>query len=73
MCFNTDEYFTLFEKMSIDYCNEINQNQAAFYDMISKLNSVGEELPKLEEFYYKVKEMRLGLEKMYKLIKSNNK
>jgi len=57
--------------MIMDYCEEINQNQSAFYDLIAKLNSISDELPKLEEFYLKVKEMRLGLEKMHKLIKSN--
>ncbi len=71
MCGNTKEYFSLFEQMTVDYCEEINQNQSAFYDLISKLNSVGEELPRLEEFYFKVKEMRLGLEKMHKLIKAH--
>ncbi len=54
-----------------DYCQEINENQSGFYDLISKLNSVSEELPKIEEFYFKVKEMRLGLEKMHKLLKNN--
>ncbi len=57
--------------MIFDYCDEINQNQSAFYDLIAKLNSISDELPNLEEFYLKVKEMRLGLEKMHKLIKSN--
>jgi hypothetical protein len=57
--------------MVIDYCSEINQNQTDFYNLISKLSSVTDELPKIEEFYYKVKEMRLGLEKMYKLLKSS--
>jgi hypothetical protein len=71
MCENTTEYFSLFEKMSSDYCEEINKNQSALFDLISKLNSVGEELPRLEEFYFKVKEMRLGLEKMYKIIKTH--
>jgi hypothetical protein len=58
--------------MTTDYCEEINQTQSSFYEMISKMNQVSEELPKIEEFYYKVKEMRLGLEKMHKLIKSNH-
>jgi hypothetical protein len=54
-----------------DYCEEINLNQSAFYDLISKLNSISEELPKLEEFYFKVKEMRLGLKKMHELVKNS--
>lgn len=73
MCVNTKDYFFTFEHMIADYCEEINKNQSAFYDLISKFNSITEELPKIEEFYYKVKEMRLGLEKMYKHIKSNHK
>jgi hypothetical protein len=54
-----------------DYCEEINQNQANFYDLIAKLNSISEEFPKIEELFFKVKEMRLGLEKLYKLVKAN--
>ena len=38
--------------------------------MIAKLNIVSEDLPKLEELYLKLKEMRLGLEKTYKLVKT---
>jgi len=37
--------------------------------MISKMNVISEEIPKLEELFLKVKEMRLGLEKTYKLVK----
>jgi len=33
------------------------------------MNAISEELPKLEELFLKVKEMRLGLEKTYKLVK----
>jgi hypothetical protein len=69
MCNNTKEYFQIFESMMNDYTEEINKNQSALYDLISKLNGIGDELPKIEEFYFKVKEMRLGLEKMYKLVK----
>jgi len=53
----------------LDYTDEINQNLHGFYEMISKMSVISEELPKLEELYLKVKEMRLGLEKTYKLIK----
>jgi hypothetical protein len=70
MSSNTLEYFNIFEKMTDDYCQEIDQNQSAFYDLISKFNCISEELPKIEEFYFKVKEMRLGLEKMHKTLKS---
>lgn len=69
MCSNTNEYFTVFDNMINDYSIEINQNQSAFYDLISKLNTISEDMPKIEDLYFKVKEMRLGLEKMYKLIK----
>lgn len=71
MCENSKQYFDVFEKMINDYCEEFNSNQAAFYDLISKLNGISDELPKIEELYFKVKEMRLGLEKMCKIIKSN--
>jgi hypothetical protein len=54
-----------------DYCEEINQNQANLYDLVAKLNGISEELPKIEELFFKVKEMRLGLEKLYKLVKAN--
>jgi hypothetical protein len=72
MCGNTKDYFELFERMIGDYCEEINLNQTVFYEMLSKMNTISDDLPKIEELYYKVKEMRLGLEKMYKLIKANN-
>jgi hypothetical protein len=71
MCTNTQNYFKIFESMIIDYCEEINQNQATLYDLIAKMSSCSEEFPKIEELFFKVKEMRLGLEKMYKLVKSN--
>jgi hypothetical protein len=71
MCSNTQNYLNVFEPMVHDYCEEINQNQANLYDLLSKLNSITEEFPKLEELFFKVKEMRLGLEKMYKLVKAN--
>jgi hypothetical protein len=70
MCDNTFTHFKLFDNMIEDYCQEINHNQIAFYDFISKFNIIAEELPKIEELFFKVKEMRLGLEKMYKLIKN---
>lgn len=71
MCSNTQEYFSVFEKMTDDYCEEISKNQSTFYDLISKFNTISDELPKVEEFYFKVKEMRFGLEKMYKILKSS--
>ena len=57
------------ESVILDYTEEINQNLHGFYEMISKMNTISEELPKLEELFLKVKEMRLGLEKTFKLVK----
>lgn len=66
VCSNTNEYMKMLKVILEDYCNEIKLNQTTFFEMISKLNSINNELPRLEEFYYKVREMRLGLEKTYK-------
>jgi hypothetical protein len=30
------------------------------------MNIINDELPRVEELYYKIKEMRIGLEKVYK-------
>lgn len=66
ICTNTDEYMNMFQLIIEDYCNEIQLNQTTLFEMISKLNAINNELPRLEEFYYKVREMRYGLEKTYK-------
>lgn len=71
MCSNTKDYFSLFEQISTDFVSEINQNQTACYDLLSSIGAINEELPKIEEFYFKVKEMRMGLEKMHKTIKAH--
>jgi hypothetical protein len=34
--------------------------------MLSKFNIINDELPKLAELYSKVKEMRIGIEKLHK-------
>ena len=68
---NTNDHFSTFENVIKDYTEEIKQNQAALYEMLSKFNVINEELPRLEELYYKVKEMRTGLEKLYKEISVN--
>ena len=68
---NTHEHFSTFENVIKDYTEEIKQNQAALYEMLSKFNVINEELPRLEELYYKVKEMRTGLEKLYKELSVN--
>ena len=54
---NTNVHFDKFE--------EIKQNQNALFDMLSKMGIINEELPKLEELYSKVKEMRVALESVY--------
>ena len=66
MCTNTHEHFDTFQAIINDYSEEIKSNQGALYEMLSKFNVINEELPKLEELYYKVKEMRTGLEKLYR-------
>lgn len=69
MALNSKEHFQLFESISEDYNEEMNLNLQGFYNMISKMNVISEELPQLEELFLKVKEMRIGLEKTYKLVK----
>ena len=68
---NTKDHFEVFDSIVGDYTEEINLNLQGFYEMISKLNSISEELPQLEELFLKIKEMRIGLEKTYKLVKVN--
>ncbi len=63
---NTKIHFELFNDIVKDYVNEIEQNQNSLYEMISKMAIINDELPRVEELYYKIKEMRIGLEKVYK-------
>ena len=63
---NTKQHFELFNDIVKDYVNEIEQNQNSLYEMISKMAIINDELPRVEELYYKIKEMRIGLEKVYK-------
>ena len=62
---NTNVHFDKFEEIVNDYIEEIKQNQNALFDMLSKIGIINEELPKLEELYLKVKEMRTSLEQIY--------
>jgi hypothetical protein len=66
MCTNTNAHFKIFDSMIKDYSNEIQLNQDAMYEMLSKFNIINEELPKLADLYSKVKEMRIGIEKLHK-------
>lgn len=54
MCGNTKEYFVLFEQIISDYTEEINQNTNNLYEVLSKLNIISDELPKVEELYNKM-------------------
>lgn len=63
---STKEHFDIFNNIINDYANEIEQNQICLYELISKMNIINDELPRVEELYYKIKEMRIGLEKVYK-------
>lgn len=63
---STKEHFDIFNNIINDYVNEIEQNQICLYELISKMNIINDELPRVEELYYKIKEMRIGLEKVYK-------
>ena len=71
MCSNTKDHFDIFIKLVNDFQSEIKMNQDALCEMISKLNELNDQLPVLEEFYYKVKEMRIGLDKLYKELEKN--
>jgi len=62
---NTNLYFDKFDELINEYIEEIKQNQNALFDMLSKMGIINEELPKLEELYLKVKEMRTSLEQIY--------
>ena len=62
---NTNLHFDKFEEIINEYIEEIKQNQNALFDMLSKMGIINEELPKLEELYSKVKEMRVALETIY--------
>lgn len=66
ICINTNSHFKVFESMIKDYSNEIQMNQDAMHEMLSKFNIINDELPKLAELYSKVKEMRIGIEKLHK-------
>ena len=65
MSHNTNLHFDKFEEMINEYIEEIKQNQNALFDMLSKIGIINEELPKLEELYLKVKEMRTALDQIY--------
>ena len=65
---NTNNHFEEFSTIIEEYCEEISANQTALYEMISKMTIINDELPQLEELYYKVREIRIGLDKMYKEI-----
>ena len=62
---NTNLHFDKFDELINEYIEEIKQNQNALFDMLSKMGIINEELPKLEELYSKVKEMRIALEQIY--------
>ena len=68
---NTNDHFEEFSTIIEEYCEEISANQTALYEMISKMTIINDELPQLEELYYKVREIRIGLDKMYKEILKN--
>ncbi len=68
---NTDNHFEEFSTIIEEYCEEISANQTALYEMISKMTIINDELPQLEELYHKVREIRIGLDKMYKEILKN--
>ena len=65
MSHNTNLHFDKFEELISEYIEEIKQNQNALFDMLSKIGIINEELPKLEELYLKVKEMRTALDQIY--------
>ena len=65
MSHNTNMFFDTFDELIDDYVNEIKQNQNALFDMLSKIGIINDELPKLEDLYLKVKEMRVSLEQVY--------
>ena len=65
MSHNTNLHFDKFDELIKEYIEEIKQNQNALFDMLSKMGIINEELPKLEELYSKVKEMRMALEQIY--------
>ena len=62
---NTNVHFDKFEEIINEYIEEIKQNQNALFDMLSKMRIINDELPKLEELYSKVKEMRVALDNIY--------
>ena len=62
---NTNQHFEKFEELIGEYIEEIKQNQSALFDMLSKMGIINDELPKLEELYNKVKEMRIALDQVY--------
>ena len=66
---NTFNYTEVFQSMIKDYNGEINHNTKLLTDIFSKMNVLNEELPKLEELYEKIHEMKNLLEVVYKSIK----
>ena len=62
---NTNQHFEKFEELINEYIEEIKQNQSTLFDMLSKMGIINDELPKLEELYNKVKEMRIALDQVY--------
>jgi len=43
-----------FENMIVDFSKEVKLNTTAFYEIISKLNMISKDFPKVEELYNKV-------------------
>lgn len=66
---NTLDYFNVFEEMMKDFSGELSTNSIILTDMFSKMNLLAVEMSQLEELYEKVREMRNGLEIVYKQIK----
>ena len=66
---NTLDYFNVFEQMMHDFSGELSSNSTILTDMFSKMNLLAVEMSELEELYEKVREMRNGLEIVYKQIK----
>ena len=62
---NTNVHFDKFEEIINEYIEEIKQNQNSLFDMLSKMGIINDELPKLEELYSKIKEMRVALDNIY--------
>lgn len=66
---NTLDYFNVFNQMIEDLSKELHYNSVYLTDKFSKMNMLSNEMTQLEELYEKVREMRNGLEVVYKTIK----